>query len=230
MEHEADVSRSRIFDGLTDSERQVWLSAARLQEYRRGQVIVRQGEPADVFYLVEGGFLKLAQVTAEGQELIVRLVGPSEPFAGIVALKTACYPVSATAMEPTRLRAWSRDVLGGLLDRFPIVRTNIMREIASHMAEALTRVRELSTERVGQRLAHTLLRLMRQCGRPTAEGTLIAHTLTRQELAELVGTTLYTVSRLLSQWETDGVIRTSGRRLIVPSPRRLDELARSSET
>jgi len=230
MDNEADVSRSRIFDGLTDSERQVWLSAARIQDCKRGQVLVRQGEPADVFYLVEAGFLKLAQVTAEGQELIIRLVGAAEPFAGIVALKAASYPVTATALEPTRLRAWSRDVLAGLLDQFPVVRTNIMREIASHMAEALTRVRELSTERVGQRLAHTLLRLMRQCGRPTAEGTLIAHALTRQELAELVGTTLYTVSRLLSQWETDGVIRTSGRRLIVPSPARLDELTRSADS
>jgi hypothetical protein len=89
-----------------------------------------------------------------------------------------------------------------------------MREMTAHMTDALTRVRELSTERVGQRLAHTLLRLMHQGGRPAPDGVLIPHLLTRQELAELTGTTLYTVSRLLSKWQADGVLRSSGRRLI----------------
>jgi CRP-like cAMP-binding protein len=99
-----------------------------------------------------------------------------------------------------------------------------MREMTAHMTDALTRVRELSTERVGQRLAHTLLRLMHQGGRPAPDGVLIPHLLTRQELAELTGTTLYTVSRLLSKWQADGVLRSSGRRLIVRSPPRLEAL------
>jgi CRP/FNR family transcriptional regulator, nitrogen oxide reductase regulator len=80
------------------------------------------------------------------------------------------------------------------------VRVNITREMAAHMTDALTRVRELTTERVEQRLAHTVLRLARQCGRPTPEGIEIPHALTRQEFADLAGTTLYTASRTLSRW------------------------------
>jgi CRP-like cAMP-binding protein len=224
-----DVTRSRIFDGLTEQERRTWLTAAQVRDYRRGQTVVRQGEPADVFYLVERGFLKLIQLTPEGQELIVRFVGPGEPFGGIVALEAASYPVTGLAIEPTRLRGWPIAALGPLLDENPQVRINIMREIATHMTDALTRVRELATKRVGQRLAHTLLRLMRQCGRATPDGVHITHTLTRQELAELTGTTLYTVSRTLSQWEADGVIRSAGRQLIVRSPKRLDQIARTVE-
>jgi CRP-like cAMP-binding protein len=82
----------------------------------------------------------------------------------------------------------------------------------------------MATERVGQRLAHALLRLMRQAGRPTPDGILIQHPLTRQEFAELTGTTLYTVSRLLSRWQADGILASAGRRLIVRSRRRLEEL------
>jgi CRP-like cAMP-binding protein len=230
MQPNTDVSRSRIFDGLTDGERQTWLSNSLAREYRRGQVVVRQGEPADVFYVVETGFLKLVQLTAEGHELIVRFVGPGEPFGGVVALQAASYPVTALTVEPTRLRGWSSQTLSHLLGEFPQVRTNIMREIASHMTEALTRVRELTTERVGQRLAHTLLRLMGQCGRVTTGGVLIVHSLTRQELAELTGTTLYTVSRTLSQWQADGIIKSAGRRLLVLSPAALEDLARTSES
>jgi CRP-like cAMP-binding protein len=229
MEHPPDVTRSRIFDGLTDADRRAWLEASSLRLLKRRQALARQGETAHCFYLVESGLLKLIQVTVDGAELIVRFVGPGEPFGGVVALDGMSYPVTALAIEPTRLRAWPRETLGPLLQRYPHVRTNIMREMTAHMTDALTRVRELATERVGQRLAHTLLRLMRQSGRPTPDGVLIPHSLTRQELSELTGTTLYTVSRLLSKWQADGVLQSAGRRLIIRSPRRLETLTLSED-
>ena len=223
------VIRSRIFDGLSDNERKVWLDAAATRTLKRTQPLARQGDPADCFYLVETGALKLVQVTAEGHELIVRFVGPAEPFGGVVALGDAPYPVTALAVESTRVRLWPRETLAALLARFPQVRLNIMREMTSHMTDALTRVREMATERVEQRLAHTLQRLMRQGGRPAPGGTLIPHALTRRELADLTGTTLYTVSRILSRWQADGVLAVNGRRLVVRSPERLDVLTRSAD-
>ena len=219
------ISRFRVFDGLHDDARREWLDAGVVRSAARGQTVARQGEPAQAFYLVEAGLLKLLQLTAAGEQLIVRFVGPGEPFGGVVALDKAAYPITALAVEKTRLRAWPSETLRRLLERYPQVRMNIMREMAAHMTDALTRVRELSTERVGQRLAHTLLRLVRQCGQQTPEGMLITHPLTRQELAELTGTTLYTVSRTLSQWEADGVLRSAKRRLLVRSPGQLEALA-----
>lgn len=229
MDAPRPVSQSRIFDGLTDAERQVWLNEARVRQARRGEAIARQGEPADAFCLIEAGLLKLLQLTPDGRALIVRFVGPAEPFGGVVALDKAAYPVTAVAAAPTRLLVWTRASLARLLEAFPQVRHNITREMAEHMTDALTRVRELATERVGQRLAHTLLRLMRQVGEPTPDGVLIAHPLTRQELADLTGTTLYTVSRTLSRWQADGVLSASARRLVVRAPRKLEALARAPE-
>ncbi len=218
--------RSRIFDGLSDRERQVWLERGATRSLKRTQPLARQGEPAECFYLVETGALKLVQVTADGHELIVRFVGPAEPFGGVVALGDAPYPVTALAVEPTRVRLWSRETLTALLASFPQVRLNIMREMTAHMTDALTRVRELATERVDQRLAHTLQRLMRQGGRPDPAGILIPHALTRRELADLTGTTLYTVSRILGRWQAEGVLTVEGRRLVVRSAARLEALAR----
>lgn len=224
-----DPARSRIFDGLTDRERRQWLEAARPRDARRNEVVASQGEPAREFALVESGLLKLLQLTADGRELIVRFVRPGEPFGGVVVLEAAAYPVTALAVEPTRLLAWPGDVLRALLDRFPRVRVNITREIAAHMTDALTRVRELATERVSQRLAHTLLRLMRQAGTPGRDGVLIAHSLTRQELADLTGSTLYTVSRTLSLWRQQGILQSRRRQLLVRAPKRLEALSRASE-
>jgi CRP-like cAMP-binding protein len=225
MPEPADLTRSRVFDGLSDADRQAWLAAAARRQLRRGQTLARQGDPARSFYLVESGLLKLLQLSAEGHELIVRLVGPGEPFGGVVALDRADYPVGAVAIEPTVVREWTVERLRPLIERCPAVRLNLMREMASHMTDALTRVREISTERVGQRIAHALLRLMRQAGQRTSEGVLVPHALTRQELADLTGTTLFTVSRTLSQWTADGVLRPVGRRLLIVSPERLEELS-----
>jgi CRP-like cAMP-binding protein len=221
--------RSRIFDGLTATERMAWLASASTLTLKRGHTLARQGEPARSFYLVASGFLKLLQVTSEGAELIVRFVGPGEPFGGVVALGDAPYPVTALVVQPSELRAWPRERLAELLSKFPQVRTNIMREMTAHMTDALTRVRELTTARVGQRLAQTLLRLARHCGRTTPEGVLITQPLTRQELAELTGTTLYTVSRTLTKWEAAGLLQSRHRQLLLRSLSRLEQAAQTDD-
>jgi CRP-like cAMP-binding protein len=221
--------RSRIFDGLTDAERERWLSRATTVTFKRGHVLARQADPARYFYLLESGFLKILQLTAEGTELIVRFVGPGEPFGGVVALGNAAYPVTAVVVQPSAVRSWSREAVAELLAETPQVRVNIMREMATHMADALTRVRELTTARVGQRLAHALLRLSRQCGQQSPEGVLIPQPLTRQELADLTGATLYTVSRTLAKWESQGVLESRKHRLLLKSLKRLEQLAVTDE-
>lgn len=223
------LTRSRIFDGLTDAERALWLGQSATRQLARGETLARQGEPARHLVLVESGFLKVLQVTAEGTELIVRFVSPGEPFGGVVLLGAAPYPVTAIATQPTVVRCWTRETVASLVAETPQVSVNVMREMATHMTDALTRVRELTTARVGPRLAHTLLRLMRQCGERTADGVLITQPLTRQELADLTGTTLYTVSRTLTQWQARGLIETRKRLLLVKSQQRLLNLAGSDD-
>jgi CRP-like cAMP-binding protein len=221
--------RSRIFDGLTDAEREAWLARATHATLKKGDTLARQGDPARRFYLVESGFLKILQLTTEGTEVIVRFVAPGEPFGGVVALGDSAYPVTAVVAQPTVAYVWTREAVGELLVKTPQVRVNIMREMATHMTDALTRVRELTTARVGQRLAQTLLRLTRQCGQAGPDGMLIMQPLTRQELADLTGTTLYTVSRTLGKWESLGLVESRKRLLLVKSPKRLEEVAGSDE-
>jgi len=208
---------------LTDAERAAWLAAGTALELERGDTLARQGEPARQFSIVETGFLKLLQVTPDGVEIIVRFVGSGEPFGGVVALGDVPYPVTAVAIQPSRLVAWSRATLVDLLEKFPLVRTNIMREMTSHMTDALTRVRELASASVEQRLAHTLLRLARQYGRRTPEGLTIEQPLTRQDLAELTGATLYTVSRTLSMWEHAGLLQSRRRHIVLLAVKKIEQ-------
>jgi len=224
------LAGSLLLDGVPAEGRQAVLERAVFRRLDRKQVLFREGEPAAALYVVESGRLKLTQLTADGQEVLVRFVGPGETCAGVAVLEGSTYPVTAQAAEPTRLALWPRDVLREMCERHPQIQTNILRAITGHLQESMTRARELATERVAPRVARTLLRLAQQAGREVEGGVLVGHPLSRQELAEMAGTTLFTVSRLLSQWEADGVVEAGRERVLIRSPRRLAELAAEPES
>lgn len=211
---------SRLFASLADDQRLAILQASRPRRLARREVLERQGDPARTFYLVAAGYLKLTQVTAGGEEVVVRFVGPGEPYGGVVVLDQDTYPVSAQAVEAATVLGWTRDVMRALTNEIPQLRMNIVGEIAQHMRDALARVQQLQTARVGQRLAATLLHL----ARPIGATLRIAHPVTRQELAEMTGATLFTVSRTLSEWESRGWIATVQAHIELLQPTHIERL------
>jgi len=220
------LSHSRLFYDMAAGERDAILAAGVHRSLRKGDALIRQGEPAVEFFLIDRGYLKLSQLTRDGNEVIVRFVGPWDPVAGVTAVGEGVYPVTATACDVVDVLAWPRATLIDLLSRFPQLKTNILREMTAHMDDALTRLRELATLDVRQRLAHTLLRLT-QPSAPAGSGGALAvpHALTRQELAELTGTTLFTVSRILTGWEAEGLVRSGRAHIEVTDAHALREAA-----
>jgi len=219
------LSNSRLFDELAADVRARIVQAGLRRTLRRGETLIRQGEPAAALFLVDCGYLKLTQLTAEGAEVIVRFVGPWDPVGGVAAVGAMPYPVTATACDAVELLMWPRPALVELLDRHPQLKTNILREMTAHMDDALTRLRELATLNVSQRLAHTLLRLTGPHEGAGVSHLTVPHALTRQELAELTGTTLFTVSRVLTDWESAGLVRSTRARVQVLDADRLRDVA-----
>ena len=142
----------------------------------------------------------------------------------IVALSNTIYPLSAEAVADSLALRWNYDATIQLMERFPLLALNGMRLVANRFQELQNRYRELATERVERRVARALLRLVRQTGRRSEGGVLIDLPLTRQDLGEMTGTTLYTVSRILSSWEQRGIIK-AGRSIIVYKPHVLVTIA-----
>lgn len=213
-----------LFQDVPEEGRQAVLRLAVPRTIERRQILFREGEKAAALYLLEFGRLKLTQLAVDGQEVLVRFVGPGELCAGVAALEGSAYPVTAQAVEATTLKLWPRDVLRDLCQRYPQVQTNILKAITGHLHDSMTRARELATERVPSRVARTLLRLAGQSGRETPAGVEVSHPLTRQELAEMTGTTLYTVSRVLSGWEQQGIVTAGRERVTIRSIERLAAL------
>ena len=216
------LSHSELFGGLsTDALEQVRAASA-LRRVIKGEMLFHQDEPASTIYVVVGGRLRMTQTTPAGQQVIIRYVGAGEA-AGYNAISgKEAYSSSVLAVEDATLRSWSRARFKDLMAIHPQIALNALSVVRSRYEELQTRMRELATEPVEQRIAHTILRLAGQAGRRTAAGIELAIPLSRQDIAEMSGTTLHTVSRTISTWEGDGIIDSGRRRVVV---RKLEVLA-----
>lgn len=230
MPVQAEPPYDRLFQGFAPGECDRVLAAGTTRVLARGEVIFREGERASALFLVESGRVKLTQVTGGGQEVIMRYLAPGDAFAAVTLFEHGTYPVTARATERTRLRAWAREVLPGLVREHPRFEANLLRIVSTHTREALSRVRELSSEPMAQRLARTLLRLGQQVGRRQADGAILVERITQQEIAEIAGTSLYTVSRTLADWEEEKLVETGRQRFHIRDATRLAGIAEGAAT
>ncbi len=220
---------SSLLAGLSDAESARVRSAARLQRKADGEFFFLQGDPANAVYSIESGRVRLSQVTAEGNQVLLRVIGPGTVFGAIALAKVDTYPVTAEAADETSALVWPKAALMSLIEQMPKLGLNALQLMAGHVVEFQDRFREMATQRVERRLARTLLRLASQTGRKTDEGVLIDMALTRQDLAEMTGTTLFTVSRILSQWESQGLVRSGRERVTIRYPHGLVKIAEDLE-
>jgi CRP-like cAMP-binding protein len=198
---------------------------ARQRRVPADSFLIHQGDPASHLYVLLSGRLKLTQVTVEGQQVLLRYALPGEAFAILAVLSDMLFPTSVQAVEDSLVAAWDKDSMQKLMLEYPQVALRAMGILARHTREFQDRIRELSTERVERRIARALVRLARQTGRKIKEGILLDLPLSRQDLAELTGTTLYTVSRTLSQWESQGLIRSGREKIVILFPHGLVTIA-----
>lgn len=209
------LHRINLFGGLTSSELEAICEAGRFCRVEQDAFFFHQGDPADTWYLLLQGQVKMTQTGLEGQQILVRMVAGYEEFGAVALLSGLTYPLSAHAAEDCQAIAWDRETINRLLTTYPPLALNALRLLAQRFRELQERYRELATERVERRVARTLLRLEQQAGRKIEHGTLINLSLSRQDLAEMTGTTLYTVSRILSQWEQHGLVKTGREKVII---------------
>ncbi|MCL4869719.1 MAG: Crp/Fnr family transcriptional regulator [Anaerolineae bacterium] len=208
------LTKAALFRNISRQEMEQVCAAAFPREFPRDQYLFYQDEPATIFYIILQGRVRLIQVTPEGHQIIVAVMGPGDGLGIIVALSNMNYPVSAVVVEDCLLLGWQADVIQDQMLQIPQLALNGMRMVAHHFVDIQDRYRELATERVERRIARAVLRLVRQAGQRVADGILIDMPLSRQDLAQMTGTTLYTVSRVLSDWEQKGLV-SSGRERVV---------------
>jgi CRP/FNR family transcriptional regulator, nitrogen oxide reductase regulator len=214
-----------LFAGLDAAACDDVLAAAHVRRIAEGDAVFEQGAAASAFFVLIAGHIKAVQTAATGQQVVVHVIRPGEFFGCVALMGETHYPATALAARESLALTWDVTTLRRLVEHHPVIATNALAGMGARMSDMRARFREISTERVERRIAHALLRLAHHSGRKVEGGLEVDFPITRQDIAEMTGATLHTVSRTLSKWEGEGILDGGRRRIVIRAPHRLVAIA-----
>lgn len=221
------LRRIPFFRRLSPELRGRVAAVAHLKSHERGDRIFAEGDPSHSFIVIVSGRVKVFKTTPAGKEIILEIFGAGDPLGAVAVYEGAPFMASALALEATQLLVVDhRDFLQLLEGNSAFVR-GLLSGLTVRLAELTRRLAELTGARVEARFARLFLKLCEQIGRSERGGTFVPMPLSRQELADLTGTTIETAIRIMSRWQKDAVLHTEKDGFVVLDRATLEEVAAS---
>jgi len=213
------------FADLTQSQIREILDLATPRLHADGATIFHEGEPAERFYLLLDGMIRVVRTTIDGEQMIPLHIPPGHLFGIAMLFHRGTYPGTAIAAGECMTLSWPARLWEPFVTSYPGFSTAIWKDVGNRVMELHDRLTEMATRAVEQRVATSLLRLAEQSGRQTNAGIEIGFPVTRANIAAMTGATVHTVSRLLSAWERDGIVNSGRRHIVLTDPHRLVMIA-----
>ena len=209
------LKKVSLFKDLTDAEFKELEPYLATESVKKKETIFSEGEPPEWFYLVLSGKVKVTKLSHEGKEIILEVISPTDIFGGVAVIRGFPYPANAVAMEDSSVLKISRKNLMRLVDRFPNLMYCIAMQLGDRMKSSYDSLKNIALERVESRIAALLLKLAGKVGVETKAGTLIDMRLTKQDVADMVGTTVETSIRTFSKFKKQGLVGERDGRFVI---------------
>ena len=209
------------FRSLTQPQIREVLDAAQTARYDAGQTVFSEGMPVERFFLLLDGHVRVQRTTAQGDQIILLHIAPGQLFGIGAALGHKTYPATAAAADDCVVLAWPNRLWPEFIARYDGFATQTYAVVGERLNDMHAVIVEMATKQVEQRVAAALLRLITQMGRKVDHGIEIDFPITRQNISDMTGSTLHTVSRLLSAWEKDGIVASEREKITVTAPHQL---------
>lgn len=197
-----------IWRKLAPADRARLSEVARVVTYARGERLFGEGDPSDFFITIASGRVKVVKSSPAGKDIILEVFGPGDPLGAVATFEGRPFPASAIALEPTTCVTVPQRDFYTLLERHPSLVRGLLLGLTVRLVELTNRIVELTGGRVEPRFARLFLKLADESGQPGPEGLVIPVPLSRQDLADLGGTTIETSIRIMSRWGKEGLVRT----------------------
>ena len=214
-----------VFQKLAPEDRRKVAEVAAVRRYKKGQIIFEQGTASDAFYTIASGRVKIFRMLPAGKDVILEVFGPGDPVGALAAYDGRPFPASAAALEDTACVAIPRQTFFRLLEEHPSLVRGLMLGLTHRLVELTNRVTELSGARIEPRFARLFLKLASEKGSPARGGIFVPLALSRQELADMTGTTIETAIRIMSRWGKQDVVRTEKDGFVVLDRQALESTA-----
>jgi CRP/FNR family transcriptional regulator len=219
------VRNVSLFKDLSDAEYKELEPYLATVTFKKRETIFSEGESPEWFYLVLEGKVKITKLSQEGKEIILEVISPTDIFGGVAVIRGFPYPANAVAMEDTAVLRISRKNLMRVVDRFPNVMYLMALQLGDRMKSSYESLKNIALERVEARIAALLLKLAGKVGNKRKDGILIDMRLTKQDVADMVGTTVETSIRTFSKFKKQGLISESAGKFIITDKAGLSSLA-----
>lgn len=204
---------SLIFSGLSEAELGELARLATERHLAPGEFAFWEDDDPDFFYLVVSGRIKVLKQASSGKEFIVAFFGPGEMFGEVAVFEDKPYPASAQAADETRVLGIRKAEFLAFLAAHPEIALRIISVLGGRLRDAQARLKDLAVASAQQRLARLLLQLSAKLG-PNLP-------FTRQEIADMAGTTIETAIRVLSRMREGKIIRSVRGHIIILNPTKL---------
>ena len=210
-----NLKKSEIFSSLKDEELEKIGELFESIQYKNNETIFIEGDPSDKFYLVAEGSVKILKHSMMGKDIILEVISQGDIFGGVAVLDKKPFPATAQAMEQTTVIRISRQNLFRIMEEYPILKLEIVKYFSDKLRDAHEMLKNIATERVEKRIAALLLKLSEKVGIEEGDYRKIDFPLTRQEISEMVGTTVETCIRTMSKFQKKGMIKSSNGRILI---------------
>ncbi|MDR1294018.1 MAG: Crp/Fnr family transcriptional regulator [Bifidobacteriaceae bacterium] len=220
------IDDAPLFAGIDHEERSELLAATTNTHLVRGDVLFRQGDIGDTFYIISSGKMKLGRRAPDGRESLIAILGPGEMIGELTLFDPGPRTATAVAVSDANLSALSHFQLASWIRAHPGMATHLLSALAHRLRRTNEVIGDLVFCDVPGRVARTILDLSQRFGIPEDKGIYVRHDLTQEELAQLVGASRETVNKALSGFAQRGWIRLDGRALSVMDLERLRRRAK----
>ena len=223
------LAKVPIFSGLNEGELSFLAQRAVPRRYQAGEQVFAEGEPCTGLYVVESGQVRIFKSSLDGREQVLSIDGPGSSVAELPVFDGGSYPASVMAIGDSTLLFVSKQDFQAVCLAHPQVALKVLRVVGARLRRLVGIIEELSFATVRNRLASFLLRLAQSEGKPTGQGVEITLTMSNQELASQIGTVRELVSRNLSRFQSEGLLKMDGRNVIIRDVAALEAEIQSGE-
>ncbi|MGO1402357.1 MAG: Crp/Fnr family transcriptional regulator [Flaviflexus sp.] len=214
-----------LFAGLSEEDQAKLTELMSEETLRRGESLFHEGDSGDNLFIIVDGKIKLGHASDDGRENLIAILGPREIIGELSLFDLGKRSTSATAVAPTTLLSLSHEDLMGFIDTNPDMAKHMLRQLAQRLRRTNELMADLVFADVPGRVAKALLDLASRFGERTQEGVYVAHDLTQEEIAHLVGASRETVNKSLADFVSRGWIRLEGRAVTLIEIGRLEKRA-----
>lgn len=204
-----------IFQTINEEDLNLLEKSLKIIKFIKRDTIFSEGQKPEWFYILLKGKIKISKLSSEGREIVLEIIDGPDFFGALAVLKNFPYPANAITIEECDVGRIPAKVFLHVINKYPQTEAQILNHVTVRLRSGIESLKNIALEDVSSRIAYQLLKLANKYGKSTSEGVLIDIRITKQELAEMTGTTTETAIRTISKFKKMGYISEINHKILI---------------